>query len=310
MAGFIESPNTIRGCIEPINRCDPNPCGRNAMCDPQREPVCFCPSGKIGNAFKSCDEPPVSRCQPGPCGINSDCYVVDNQEKCFCRKGYIGDPYNGCRVKPPSPCTPNPCSPGAICVVTPTGQSMCQCPPGFGGEPTGPEGCHGFECLDDKDCSDRQSCMAHRCRDPCPGACGVNANCRVELHRPVCSCKPGLGGNPSTRCYPLQLIPVNPCQPNPCGLNTICQVLRNRAVCSCLPDFNGDPQFGCKPECAVNTDCSDDKTCINKHCVNPCSLGTLCGINADCSVEHHTATCQCRENYFGNPFIHCTEKRK
>lgn len=196
LPGYLESPNTIRGCIEQRDRCDPFPCGHGAQCDPQREPVCFCPAGTIGNPYRTCSYPVEINvlCQPGPCGVNADCYVANNQEQCYCKYGHIGDPYSGCRLIPSSPCVPNPCGPGAQCEVAPNGQALCQCPIGLAGDPASPVGCHAFECLVDSDCSDHLSCIGHRCRDPCPGSCGINANCRCEKHHPVCVCNHGLTG--------------------------------------------------------------------------------------------------------------------
>ena len=313
LPGFMESPNTIRGCVEPKNPCEPNPCGLGAMCDAQRNPVCFCPLGTIGNGYKACTnvvEVP-ELCRPGPCGANADCYVVNNQEQCYCKPNYIGDAYSKCRLQPTSPCVPNPCSLNALCVITPLGHSMCQCPPGLGGDPTGPEGCHGFECTIDEDCTTSQACINHRCRDPCPGSCGIDATCRVEEHHPVCSCKASLTGNPLTRCYSMQYLPPkNPCTPSPCGINTRCQIASNRAVCSCLPGFNGDPQIGCQPECVINSDCPTNKACLDNQCVDPCDFNAICGLNALCSVSHHAASCRCPDKFFGNPFIHCILKRK
>jgi hypothetical protein len=308
LPGYLESPNTIRGCIEPKNPCEPNQCGQGALCDPLREPVCYCPAGTSGNPYRLCVEPVVAPmlCSPGPCGVNADCYVSENKEQCYCRAGFIGSPYSGCRLEPPSPCVPNPCGPGAQCVVSPDGKSMCRCPDGMGGDPTGPAGCHGYECVVDDNCADNQACMGYRCRDPCPGSCGVNANCRVEKHHPVCTCEPGFTGNPVIRCFTVpKPEPQNPCLPSPCGLNTLCQVVSNRAVCSCLPDFQGDPQFGCHPECVLNSDCPINKACLERHCVDPCTITNLCGIHAICQVRDHTATCVCPEGYMGDPFYQC-----
>ncbi len=309
LPGYLESPNTIRGCIEAKNPCEPNICGQGALCDPLREPVCYCPLGKSGNPYRVCTEPTVAPmlCSPGPCGLNSDCYVSNNQEQCYCRAGFIGDPYSGCRLQPPSPCVPNPCGPGAQCTVSPDGKSMCRCPDGMGGDPTGPAGCHGYECVVDDNCADHQACMGYRCRDPCPGSCGVNANCRVEKHHPVCTCEPNFTGNPVIRCFPIppRTPDRNPCLPSPCGLNTLCQVVGSRAVCSCLPDFQGDPQFGCRPECVLNSDCPINKACLERHCVDPCTINNLCGIHAICQVRDHTATCICPEGYMGDPFYQC-----
>lgn len=202
---------------------------------------------------------------------------------------------------------PNPCGPGAQCIVSPEGHSLCQCPEGYGGDPTGPGGCHGYECVVDDNCPDNKACIGYRCRDPCPGSCGVNAHCRVERHHPVCSCEYGLIGNPVIRCYALpQPVPENnPCYPSPCGINAICQNVAGKAICSCLPDFQGDPLLGCVPECVLNSDCSINKACLNRHCIDPCTIGNLCGVNALCQVRDHTATCICPDNYMGDPFFQC-----
>lgn len=308
LSGFIESPNTIRGCIKAENPCEPSPCGHGAICDGLREPVCFCPEGTIGNPFKNCAAPQItSLCSPGPCGINADCYVTNNQEQCYCRQGFIGNPYSGCSLEPPSPCIPNPCGPGAECIVTASGNSLCRCPEGLGGEPTGLIGCHGFECVIDDNCPENQACIGNKCQDPCPGSCGVHADCRVETHHPVCTCHNDFTGNPVIRCYPIpHPMPVhNPCMPSPCGLNTVCRIMNERAVCSCLPDFHGDPQFGCNPECILNSDCPVNKACLNRHCVDPCTNGNICGLQAICQVRDHSAICICPEGYMGNPFQQC-----
>lgn len=310
LAGFIESPNTIRGCVEPKNPCDPNPCGLNAVCDSNRNSVCYCPEHTVGNPYRSCLQPVVTPelCKPGPCGRNADCYVANSREECYCRSGYIGDPYSGCREIPRSVCEPNPCGPGANCIVSPDGNSACQCPEGMTGDPTSLTGCHSHECLKDDDCPVSRACIGYKCRDPCPGACGVGAFCRCEVHHPVCFCNHGLTGNPLTQCYPLvdPVEPTNPCQPSPCGLNTHCQVVNNRPVCSCINGFLGDPHNGCRPECTLNGDCPTTKTCINRKCVNPCD-GTICGVNAECTVENHTPTCKCAYNLIGDPFYRCME---
>lgn len=306
LTGYIESPNTIRGCVEPKNPCEPNPCGLGAVCDSSKVPVCSCPEPTVGNPFRKCIVPIASKelCQPSPCGRNADCYITNSQEQCFCRRGFIGDPYSGCREPPHTPCEPNPCGPGALCTVSSDGQSMCRCPDGMGGDPTSVNGCHGFECRVDDECAYDEACLGYRCRDPCPGSCGIGAYCKVEKHHPVCFCNAGLKGNPLTRCYILDEPQKTPCQPSPCGLNTHCSILNNRAVCSCLTNYLGDPQSGCHPECTINSDCAETKSCVNKKCENPCA-GSVCGINAECKVYDHTASCSCRNGFTGDAFIHC-----
>jgi hypothetical protein len=53
-------------------------------------------------------------------------------------------------------------------------------------------------CKSDLECPDHLACINRECRDPCN--CGVNADCTVINHRPVCKCRPGFEGNPQIRC--------------------------------------------------------------------------------------------------------------
>ncbi|GFG35532.1 hypothetical protein Cfor_09648, partial [Coptotermes formosanus] len=306
LPGFLESPNTIRGCVKMRNPCEPNPCGHGALCDPNREPSCFCPEPSVGNPYRSCGEPVKSLCAPGPCGSNADCYITENQETCYCKSGYIGDPYSGCILEPANPCLPNPCGPNALCSVSPQGHPMCLCPEGMSGDPTSPSGCGGPECRTDDDCSYKLACIAYKCRDPCPGSCGIGASCRVEKHHPVCTCNHGLTGNPLVRCYPLQVPPPSdPCHPSPCAANAYCEVLGGRAVCTCMEGYEGDPSVSCHPECVLNTDCPLDKACLDRKCIDPCFSGAVCGLKAICLVRDHTATCACPEGHTGDAFIQC-----
>ena len=59
-------------------------------------------------------------------------------------------------------------------------------------------------------------------------------------------------------------------------------------------------------ECQKDNDCPLDKACISLECVNPC-LSTICGGNALCKVELHTAVCYCPAGLQGNPQISCVE---
>lgn len=54
LPGYLESPNTIRGCVEKRNPCQPNTCGPGAICDPNRQPACLCPDPLVGNPYKHC----------------------------------------------------------------------------------------------------------------------------------------------------------------------------------------------------------------------------------------------------------------
>jgi hypothetical protein len=42
--------------------------------------------------------------------------------------------------------------------------------------------------------------MSNKCRDPCPGTCGANADCLVINHSPSCDCRPGYTGDPFRYC--------------------------------------------------------------------------------------------------------------
>lgn len=53
------------------------------------------------------------------------------------------------------------------------------------------------------DCPKTKACVSNKCRDPCPGVCGRNAECYVANHSPVCTCFCGYVGNPSVACHEM-----------------------------------------------------------------------------------------------------------
>jgi hypothetical protein len=95
------------------------------------------------------------------------------------------------------PCAPSPCDPGNYCNVY--GGHIAMCDPC-----SGPININNLlcrpECLAHSDCPFNLACLGRKCHDPCPGSCGVNANCMVVNHNPVCSCPTGLVGNPFEHC--------------------------------------------------------------------------------------------------------------
>ncbi|XP_037295454.1 uncharacterized protein LOC119189544 isoform X2 [Manduca sexta] len=315
LPGFIESPNTVRGCVEARNPCEPNTCGVGARCDPNRSPACYCPENTVGNPYKSCENnrgylPPVSSvlCQPGPCGPNADCFVSGNREMCYCKASFIGDPYTGCQPQI-LPCVPNPCGPQAVCQTSLDGQAQCLCPEGSLGDPYGPNGCYTRECEVDDECAPNKACIGYMCRDPCPGMCGLNTKCHVETHRPVCECENGFVGNPLICCLPPEdQKSIKPCNKVQCGINAICQDVDDKAVCTCPVDFSGDPHIECKPECVMSSDCPPNEACVNKKCIDPCSFSNVCGINAVCLCNDHTVSCLCPDGYTGDPLTQCIYK--
>lgn len=44
-----------------------------------------------------------------------------------------------------------------------------------------------------------------KCRDPCPGSCGQNADCTVFNHLPACTCANGYSGDPFSHCNIIAL---------------------------------------------------------------------------------------------------------
>lgn len=163
------------------------------------------------------------------------------------------------------------------------------------------------ECVVNTDCPSHLACITEKCRDPCPGSCGFNADCRVQNHIPICSCPPDYTGDSFTECVKTppskQDVPIDPCNPSPCGQNTEC----NNGICTCIPLYQGDPYTGCRPECSLNTDCSPNRACINLRCIDPCP-GT-CGQSALCDVINHIPVCTCPRGLEGDPFTMCREKK-
>lgn len=96
---------------------------------------------------------------------------------------------------PQNPCVPSPCGPNAQCQAH--GESpSCSCLPGFIGVPPS---CRP-ECISNSECPSHQACINQKCRDPCPGLCGANAECHVVSHTPRCVCLPGFVGDPFIQC--------------------------------------------------------------------------------------------------------------
>lgn len=230
---------------------------------------------------------------------------------------------------PTDPCLPSPCGPFSQCRDI-GGSPSCTCLPQYSGSPPN---CRP-ECTINTDCPSDKACINERCVDPCPGSCGIYANCRVQSHISICTCFEGYVGDPFDRCIPkvptgiyhiFQLIsfvkaviynngicslfllcflspesgPPDPCNPSPCGSNAVCR----DGVCTCLPEYNGDPYFGCRPECTISSDCTTDKACVKNRCVNPCVQ--TCGRDALCQVVNHMAVCTCPPKTKGNAFIQC-----
>lgn len=122
---------------------------------------------------------------------------------CVCHSGFVGDPFTQCRIQqsPPTeiinPCNPSPCGPNAICREQ-NNAGACQCLPDYFGNPY--EGCRP-ECVLNSDCASNRACVQNKCKDPCPGRCGQNADCQVVSHLPSCTCRHGFNGDPYSYCH-------------------------------------------------------------------------------------------------------------
>lgn len=216
-----------------------------------------------------------------------------------------------------NPCVPSPCGPYSECRNV-GGSPSCSCLATYTGAPPN---CRP-ECTINAECVSNLACMREKCRDPCPGSCGIGADCSVINHTPICVCPAGYTGDPFTSCrpkptrkgsynsavltfipkFPLAVEPVktDPCNPSPCGPNAQCRA----GECTCLPEYQGDPYRGCRPECVLSSDCVRDKACIRNKCSDPCP-GT-CGQNAQCSVINHIPMCSCSDGFTGNAFVLCS----
>lgn len=98
-----------------------------------------------------------------------------------------------------NPCEPSPCGPYSICRIL-NQQAMCSCLIGYIGVPPS---CRP-ECLVDSDCTSLMACSNQKCNNPCLGACGINAECRVHNHKAICYCFNGYSGDPFTQCTVIQ----------------------------------------------------------------------------------------------------------
>lgn len=94
------------------------------------------------------------------------------------------------------PCNPSPCGLNSQCNA-----GTCTCLPEYHGDPY--RECRP-ECVLNNDCPRNKACVSRKCVDPCPGTCGINAECSVYNHVPMCTCTQGFIGNAFVQCNRIQ----------------------------------------------------------------------------------------------------------
>lgn len=102
----------IQTAPEPVNPCDPSPCGPYSICQvTANRAICTCQTGYIGAPpacrpeclistecpmDKTCIE---QKCQDpcfGSCGIGARCQVIKHNPICSCPPSLTGDPFVQC----------------------------------------------------------------------------------------------------------------------------------------------------------------------------------------------------------------------
>jgi len=173
-------------CVDPC----PGVCGQQAICEVRNHsPICRCPTGMTGDPFVRCLPRPTSKEKE-----NSYVYLTKP------------NPFNPMPVPPPplrdvalyrDPCLPSPCGLYSSC-RNQQDQAVCSCLPNYFGTPPH---CRP-ECTINAECPSHLACIGERCRDPCPGACGQQTECRVISHVPSCVCLRGYVGDAFLACHP------------------------------------------------------------------------------------------------------------
>ncbi|XP_046465435.1 neurogenic locus notch homolog protein 3 isoform X1 [Neodiprion pinetum] len=196
-----------------------------------------------------------------------------------------------------SGCDTYTCGTNAKCTIS-EGRPVCSCLNLHMGDPL--VQCVRVECQINEDCLGSRACLNNKCIDPCPGFCGLNAECHTRDHVPTCTCLARYTGDPYTSCRIAD--PQAACKPSPCGLNTKCEVINEVPRCTCLPGYQGSPLSGCRHECESDAECSNHLACSsNFKCENPCQ----CGDGANCEVINHRPKCTCPNNWLGSPYVAC-----
>lgn len=118
--------------------------------------------------------------------------------------------------------------------------------------------CKPIGCQTDSECDTTHECINGDCMPVCgPNnlPCGGNALCQGIAHQYVCTCPPGLDGDPYEACIAVECSDNSACPPekacinkqcqNPCAIsdpcenNSQCIVENHQANCTCPPGYEG-----------------------------------------------------------------------
>lgn len=140
-------------------------------------------------------------------------------------------------------------------------------------------------------------------------SCPSNQECvfaNGDLSHGLCTCPRGFALSVDGSCKDIDECQLNA---NICSTGAICTNLIGSFKCSC--PLGGDPYGeGCLGElvregCFHDSDCDSMKACIDGQCISPCLKENSCGQNSVCSVKDHHKECNCRPQFFGDPYTVC-----
>lgn len=107
-------------------------------------------------------------------------------------------------------------------------------------------------------------------------------------------------------CLNRLCVPACAADGSSCGTEAICYGIQHRTVCECPPGLSGNPQIACTlASCKSDNECSSDRACINKKCINPCKQSKDCVEPAVCIPYNHKADCSCPPGFVGNVTTGC-----
>lgn len=233
-----------------------------------------------------CDASSEDLCTNVICGLNAECRIINQNATCECIKGCVGDPFDECILNETS--TGNPSTEKQL-KDSITDESLTETPL-FSTEESSTETQMRAEvkcCNLTSECELDERCIDQKCVDPCSKSCGLNADCSVELHMPVCSCPSGYSGDPFVECILIRKSSTE-------SLTT--ERLTTTEISSTEKSTTEE---------LTTMKLSTDKPSTEKQPIDPCAA-LSCGSNAICLERNKNATCECKPGYNGNPNKGCT----